>query len=143
MIFGSRRKKKPAPVSMPSPLHALKDISDAQIMADLDQLQYVLIPQFEQISAVSAVWIGVMHDSKEWHTLRDGILKEIRRLDKFTEDNSNDMHAGIEFFYALLYHIILWNNSLKTIESWQECIRAGESFRGAMPAAKDDKRGYA
>jgi len=145
MIFGSRRKKKPAPVSMPSPLHALKDISDAQIMADLDQLQYVLIPQFEQISAVSAVWIGVMHDSKEWHTLRDGILKEVRRIDKFTAENADDMHAGIEFFYALLYHILLWNNTLKTLDSWQECIRAGEGIRNMMPSmspAKDD-RGYA
>jgi hypothetical protein len=145
MTFAWRRKKKPmpVPVSLPTGLHGLKDITDAQIMHDLDQLQYVLIPQFEQISAVSAVWIGVIHDSKEWNMLRDGTLKEIRRLDRFTEESSADMHAGIEFFYALLYHILLWNNTLKTLESWQECIRAGEGIRNMMPPTPDDKRGYA
>jgi len=145
MTFGLKRKKKPAPVpvSLPVGLRTLKEITDAEILGDLDQLQYVLIPQFEQISAVSAVWIGVMHDSKEWHTLRDGILKEIRRLDTFTAENADDMHAGIEFFYALLYHILLWNNTLKTLDSWQECIRAGEGIMGAIPPTKDDKRGYA
>lgn len=146
-----RRKKKlsPAPESkswLPAGVRPLAESSDAEIMAELDRFPFILMSRMEQISSASAVWLGTMHDSPAWEELRAYTLKEIRAIDAFTSEHIDDIHAGIEFYYALLYHVLLWNNTLETLESWQVCLKAGVDARAAMmpsmPPSKDD-RGYA